>query len=150
MRYQWSKLNRQQKGTYGEYFAKMEFTMYGFSVFTSEVDDRGIDFVIRNNNGQHFDVQVKTITKNNYTYIYESKFNKNLLVCLIILEEKKEPSIFLFKGRDWNNDKSGLLTHRHGPSSKEAEYGINISKKRALQLEAYAFEKVIDSLSKTP
>ena len=37
MRYNWKAFNRQQKGTYGEYFAKMEFTMYGFEVYTAEV-----------------------------------------------------------------------------------------------------------------
>ena len=37
------RLNRMQKGTFGEYFAKMEFAMFGFEVYTSEVDDRGID-----------------------------------------------------------------------------------------------------------
>ncbi len=46
MRQQWSQLNKQQKGTFGEYVAKMEFAMYGFLVFTAEVDDRGIDFVV--------------------------------------------------------------------------------------------------------
>lgn len=40
-RYQWSKLNGLQVGRYAEYFVKMEFTMHGFQVYTSEVDDRG-------------------------------------------------------------------------------------------------------------
>ncbi len=147
MRYEWSKLNKQQKGTYGEYLAKMEFTMYGLSVFTAEVDDRGIDFVIRNNNGNHFDVQVKTITGKNYTYISESKFNKNLLVCLLILKEHMEPSMFLIKGSDWHSDDSGLLNYKHYPSSKEAEYGINITKSRLNHLQKYEFKNVVSSIS---
>ena len=36
MRYAWSRLSRQQKGTYGEYVAKMEFVMYGYLVFSAE------------------------------------------------------------------------------------------------------------------
>src|SRR3990170_2253645 len=43
----WSELNSLQIGKYAEYFVKMEFTQYGFDVYSSEVDDRGIDFVVR-------------------------------------------------------------------------------------------------------
>lgn len=42
-RHAWSKLNKQQVGAYAEYFFKMEFTMAGFQVYSTEVDDRGID-----------------------------------------------------------------------------------------------------------
>lgn len=41
----WSKLSYMQLGQYGEYYAKMEFTSYGSDVYTSEIDDHGVDFV---------------------------------------------------------------------------------------------------------
>jgi hypothetical protein len=47
-RYEWSRLNTLQVGKYSEYFVKMEFTLYRFDVYQAEVDDKGIDFVIRN------------------------------------------------------------------------------------------------------
>jgi len=50
-RYQWAKLNEQQVEAYAEYFVKMELTMYGFQAYETEVDDRGIDFVARFENG---------------------------------------------------------------------------------------------------
>ena len=46
-RYDWSQLNTLQVGKYAEYFVKMEFTLFGFDVYTSEVDDHGVDFVVR-------------------------------------------------------------------------------------------------------
>ena len=46
-RYKWSILNNQQVEAYTEYFVKMELTMHGFQVYSTEVDDRGIDFVVR-------------------------------------------------------------------------------------------------------
>jgi hypothetical protein len=58
--YQWGRLSRQEAGAYTEYFVKMELTMYGFQVYTSEVDDRGIDFVARYERGPF--VQVQAIT----------------------------------------------------------------------------------------
>lgn len=47
-RHIWSKLNKQQVGAFTEYIVKMELTMYGFQVYGTEVDDRGIDFIAAN------------------------------------------------------------------------------------------------------
>jgi hypothetical protein len=146
MRYKWSKLNRIQKGTFGEHFAKMEFAMYGFLVFSAELDDRGIDFVARRDDGLHFDVQVKTITGRNYTYISESKFSNDLVVCLVVLEEEVFPVMYLFLGCDWQKDTKGLLNHKKFPSQKEAEYGINLTVERMPLLSGYLFEKKVASL----
>ena len=46
-KYDWSRLTHLQVGRFAEYFVKMEFTLYGFDVYQAEVDDKGIDFVIR-------------------------------------------------------------------------------------------------------
>lgn len=146
MRHEWAKLNRQQKGSFGEHFAKMEFAMYGFLVFAAEVDDRGIDFVARNERGSHIDVQVKTITGRNYTYIKKSKFAETLLVCVVVLEEGHAPDIYLVRGTEWGKDTSGLLSFRSFPSAEEPEYGINITKARLEVLERYRFERVVHEL----
>ena len=55
----WTKLNSLQVGKYAEYFAKMEFASYGLEVYTTEVDDRGIDFIVKNKNGRFCEIQVK-------------------------------------------------------------------------------------------
>ena len=59
MRYNWDHLSNLQLGKYAEYFVKMKFTLAGFDVYTSEVDDKGIDFIIRKNDDIYYDVQVK-------------------------------------------------------------------------------------------
>jgi hypothetical protein len=146
MRYEWSTLNRLQKGSLGEYFSKMEFSMYGLLVFSAEVDDRGIDFVARNNKGFHFDVQVKTITDKNYTYISESKFFSELVVCLVVLIEHQPPELFLFRGTDWAESNDGLLTKNHYPNAKEPEYSMTITKKRMPILERFRFDNRISLL----
>ena len=120
--------------------------MYGLLVFSAEVDDRGIDFVARRNDGVHFDVQVKTITKRNYTYISQSKFSEKLVVCLVVLSELSSPEMFLFLGSDWSKDKSGLLSHKKFPSQKEAEYGINITMERLPLLQEFLFNKRVSAL----
>ena len=58
----WSKLSPLQLGRYAKYYAKMEFASYGFEVYTSEVDDHGVDSIAKNpHNNQFYEVQVKSI-----------------------------------------------------------------------------------------
>lgn len=60
-KHSWSHLNKQQVGTYAEYFVKMEFALHGFQVFKPEVDDRGVDFIVRRDAGPWYEVQVKSV-----------------------------------------------------------------------------------------
>ena len=60
-KYKWSKLKPLQVGKYGEYLVKMEFTSLGYDVYTAEVDNKGIDFVIRTSKDNYYDVQVKAV-----------------------------------------------------------------------------------------
>ncbi len=103
MRYNWEKLNRQQVGTYSEYFVKMEFTMYDFQVYTTEVDDRGIDFIARYENYPFLSIQVKSIRNSGYVFMQKTKFrlSKNLHLALAILEEGCEPKLFLIPSETW-------------------------------------------------
>jgi hypothetical protein len=64
---------RLQVGRYGEYFVKMEFTPLGFDVYGTEVDDKGIDLVVRKGVDQFYDVQVKTVRPPRGKYIFFPK-----------------------------------------------------------------------------
>ena len=59
----WSKLNHLQLGRYAEYYAKMEFASYGLEVYTSEVDDHGVDCVIKKSDGTFIEIQIKARAK---------------------------------------------------------------------------------------
>ena len=85
----WAHLNPLQVGRYAEYLVQLEFTRLGFSVFGAEVDDRGIDMVIRTDAAQHFDVQVKSSRKMSYIFLSKDKFPiaKNLLAAIVIFLE---------------------------------------------------------------
>ncbi|WRO21021.1 DUF4365 domain-containing protein [Metallumcola ferriviriculae] len=65
----WSRLNKLQLGRYAEYYAKMEFASYGFEVYTSEVDDHGIDFIAKTKEGRFFEIQVKSVRQTNYVFM---------------------------------------------------------------------------------
>lgn len=58
----WRKLSEQQLGAYAEYFVKMQFTRHGFSVYSPEIDDRSVDFVVTTPSAERFyRVQVKSM-----------------------------------------------------------------------------------------
>jgi hypothetical protein len=60
-KYDWAHLTRLQVGRYAEHFVKMEFALHGFDVYTTEVDDRCVDFVVRHRDRPFYDVQVKSV-----------------------------------------------------------------------------------------
>lgn len=150
-RYAWSSLNRIQKGTYGEYFAKMEFTMYGFEVYTSEVDDRGVDFVVRRPPGGFFDIQVKTITDMNLAYVNKNKFKQidSYLVLLVRLHEGEPPQLFVFRGIDWDNSNKLLVYNPYDGKKSAPAYEVHLTKDREEMLSKYSFDRVVPGLVAT-
>lgn len=146
----WSRkeLNRQRLGTFGEYYAKMTMASYGMSIYTSEVDDHGIDFVAETNK-RFLKFQVKTVRKGtSYVYMLEEHFNikdKDLFLFLSILTDGEYPISYLIPATAWANDATGIFVHRlyDGKKSKP-EYGVNLSAKNQILLEKYKVEKMID------
>jgi len=70
---EWFQLNSLQLGRYGEYYAKMEFASYGMDVYTSEVDDHGVDFVAKTKSGKFIEIQVKSIRVEKTGYVFMTK-----------------------------------------------------------------------------
>lgn len=95
--YGWSHLNRLQIGRYAEYLYKMQLVLQGFDVYSAEVDDRGIDFVLRQEPDRYWDVQVKSIRNTGYVYFDKSKFRirPNLIAALAIFKDGHEPDLYL-------------------------------------------------------
>lgn len=52
----------------------MELTMYGFEVYSTEVDDRGIDFIARKHGEPFIEIQVKSLRKYGYIFMQKTKF----------------------------------------------------------------------------
>ena len=104
-RYIWSKLNSIQVGTFVEYYAKMEFAMYGFQVYTSEVDDRGLDFVARYEDSDFLSIQVKSI-RSNTSYVYMTKdyfkIKPSQYLVLSLLTESAMPDLYLIPSTAWS------------------------------------------------
>ena len=145
----WSEVeNNLVLGEIAEHYAKIEFMSYGFEIYDTVVDDRGIDFVARKN-GAFYEVQVKAVRNYNYTFIAESKMkslSKNRLVCFINFENSKNPQVYVIPSTEWNAQ-STVLTHKtYGGLKSSPEWGINFSKKNECLFEKYFAEKVLSDL----
>jgi hypothetical protein len=144
----WSKLSSLQLGRYAEYFAKMEFASYGLEVYTTEVDDHGVDFIVKDKNGRFCEIQVKSLRGKGYVFMPKSKFdinNKNLYLTLLVFENGKLPDIFLIPAEAWRVPNEVFVDRNYDkPGQKSApEYGINISQKNYDILEIFKFEESI-------
>jgi len=145
-KYDWDRLNRQQLGKYAEYFTKMEFILYGLEVYTTEVDDRGIDYVIKKD-GRYYDIQVKSIRFPVTNYIYMKKkgfqLRENLFLVLVLFRQWQEPELFLIPSKAWEEPNDAFKDHNH---YREPEWGLNISNRTLKTLEEYRFDKMINTL----
>jgi hypothetical protein len=150
-RYDWKKLNNQQVGTYTEYFVKMELTMYGFQVFTTEVDDRGIDFIARYEANPFMEIQVKSLRSMGYVFMQKTKFNlnDNMYLALGLLFQDEAPSLYLIPSMVWLSPDSMFVERNYEGLKSKPEWGLNISQKNMPELERYRFESTIQKLSCT-
>lgn len=143
----WKELNRMQLGRYAEYYAKMEFASYGLDIYTSEVDDHGIDFIVKDKKGIFNEIQVKSLRNKGYTFMQQEKFdlsNKSLYLVLIIFEEDKLPNIYLVPTSAWNNENNMFVIRNFDMGQKsKPEYGVNIVNSNKKILEKYKFEYMV-------
>ena len=145
----WDELNHLQLGKYAEYLVKLQFLKHGLDTYTAEVDDKGIDLVIRKNADQYYDIQVKSIRGLNYIFLSKEKFElrKNLYAAIVLFGTAgSEPSFYLIPSLDWKTPNALLRDYEYSDRKSKPEYGLNISKKNLPLLEQYIFEKVVQSL----
>ena len=147
-RYEWSHLNHLQIGRYAEYFTKMELTLFGFEVYTSEVDDRGIDFVIRGESNNYYEVQVKSIRGLNYIFFPKDKFplRPSFLAAVVLFLEGKTPNLYIIPSSAWRAPNALLVSHDYEGKKSKPEWGLNISMKNKSLLESFAVEKIVETL----
>jgi hypothetical protein len=147
--YEWSQLNRQQVGRYAEYLFKMQFVMLGFDVYGAEVDDRGIDFVLRQDNPtKYWDVQVKSVRRGGYVFIPKSKFRmtSNYLVALAIFQNGSQPDLFLIPATRWRTPDGTFVDRNYEGLKSAPEYGLNLSTKAGQALQAFRFDNGLESI----
>ena len=146
----WNDLSPLQIGKYSEYIAKMEFILYGFDVYSPELDDKGIDFIVRKDDSFYFDIQVKAVRDFNYIYFQKSKFQirENLYAFILIYRKELKPSMYLIPSNIWNKPNKLFVSRDYKGKKSVPEFGINLSEKNLPRLDEFNFEKTIEDLLK--
>jgi hypothetical protein len=150
-RYEWSRLNHLQVGKYAEYFVKMEFTMYGWQVYSTEVDDRGIDFVVRSGAGRFVQVQVKSARNCDYVFFPKDKFpiDPTVIAAVVLFDEGKPPSLFLIPSTAWNTPDALLCRRDYEGKKSKPEWGLTLTAKGRTRLADFNFDSAISALTPT-
>ena len=150
MRYTWKHLNRQQVGAFSEYFVKMEMTMHAFQVYSPEVDDRGIDCILRYENGPFLSIQVKSIRGKGYVFMRKENFELSLhnYLALALLHDGIAPRLFLIPSEAWKKPNELLVSRDYEGKRSKPEWGLNVSNKNMKLLETYSFSSMIAKLKK--
>jgi len=146
----WSSLNRQQVGAYAEYFVKMQFTMFGFQVYETEVDDRGVDFVVRHDRSDFIEIQVKSVRGTGYVFMQKEKFKlrDRLWLALALFEEGRYPDLYLVPSMSWRFADGVFCSrdYQKPGQTSDPEWGINVSKKNLRRLQEFRFDCRVDDL----
>jgi len=107
--------------------------MHGLDIYTPEVDDKGIDFIVRKSADKYWEVQVKSVHKSKYIFFPKSKFEikrANLLVAVVLFVAGEVPSIYLIPVQAWKTPNSLFVSRDFGEGKKSTpEWGIQLSKK---------------------
>ena len=139
----WSNLNSLQLGRYAEYYAKMEIASYGLEVYTSEVDDHGVDFICKKNKNEFLQIQVKSIRDSGYVFMQARKWDIediNLFLILLIFIDGKLPDIFLIPATEWQKENALFKYKTYEGLKSEPEYGLNLSKKNLHLLDKFRLD----------
>ncbi len=147
-RHQWSRLSHLQVGRFAEYFVKMELTMLGLDVYSAEVDDKGIDFVVRIDARTYLDVQVKSVRGLSYVFFPKDKFilRDNLLAAVVLLLQDQPPELYLLPSLAWKQPNALLVDRDYEGLKSRPEWGMNLSQKNRPLLAPYAFSQSITRL----
>lgn len=151
MKYCWDSLSPLQVGRYSEYYCKMEFTLHGTEVYTSEVDDRGIDFVVKVSHRCYLDVQVKSVRFPGTGYIFfkNDKFElrPNLFAAIVLLTQGEEPKLYLIPSLVWRKPDGIFVDRAYEGRVSKPEYGLNVSHRALNALERHRFEATLGALT---
>ena len=144
----WSELTKLQLGRYAEYFVKMEFTLHGFDVYSAEVDDKGIDFVIRKDEGRYYDIQVKSARNLTYIFFPKDKFvlSENLIAAIVLFTDNQLPALYLVPSKVWNAPNALFADRNYEGKKSPPEWGLNLSQRNLSILSPYTFEDVVKTL----
>ena len=147
-KYDWTRLSHLQLGRFAEYLAKMECTLYGLDVYTLEVDDKGIDFIIRKDTTVYYDMQVKAVRDLNYIFFHKDKFapHPNLFAIVALFTCGSMPDLYLIPSTTWLSPNALFASNDYEDKKSKPEWGLRLSEKNLPMLEPFTFDRIAPTL----
>lgn len=156
--FSYSKLNHLQVGRICEYWVKMFLTLENLDTYSNEVDDKGIDFIVRLDNSMHIDIQVKSVRLKTSAYVFITKKTwpteflqrNNLYLALVLLKDNFAPDVYLIPASAWLRPNDVLCSRDYGAEGQTSlpEWGINVSTKNLHLLQQYALPLQVAQIKK--
>jgi len=149
--YDWSRPSSLQLARYAEFLVMAEFLRWGLEVYSTEVDERGIDLLVRNNAGNIYDFQVKSSRNLNYIFFRKETFapRNNLYASVVLLMDDNPAALFLIPSTVWAQPTDLFVSRDYEGLKSKPEWGLNLSQKNLPLLEPYRFPQKV-SLMLTP
>lgn len=99
----WSRLGKPQLGRYAECGVRMELARLGCDVYVPDVDDKGIDLVLRTAPGRCAEVQAKDMRGFSYVFMRKSVFplDESRHLALVRLTDERWPIVYLIPATVW-------------------------------------------------
>lgn len=124
----------------------MELASYKFEVYTTEVDDHGIDFLIKREESRKFyEIQVKSIREYGYVFMPKSTWHIDhdyLYLVLLIFKEGMLPNVYMIPATAWQNSDELFKDKNYEGLKSDPEFGLNLSLKNQPLLEPYRIENI--------
>lgn len=144
---QWSRANLtpQKVGAFCEYYAKMALISYGVNVYTSEIDDHGIDFVAEGRAG-FLKFQVKGVRGLSQVFMEKEKFDVEddaMFLVLLLLVDGEEPDMYVIPASAWRRESTVFVSHDYEGKKSRPDYTVNVSKRNLPELEQYRLENML-------
>lgn len=142
-----------QLGRYAEYLSRLVFARSGMDIYLPEIDDKGIDFVVRTSEGRFYEIQCKAVRQLNYWFIQKSKFipRGQLYLCLLLFIDpaKEDPQIFLIPSRAWEKPNALFVDRDYrGGKKSSPEWGLQFSSKNMALLEPFRVAKIVTEVAR--
>lgn len=128
----------------------MELSSYGFDVYTSEVDDHGIDFIVKTKDGKFLEFQVKSVLRTDYVFLIKKNWNitnKHLYLFVMTFEDGFQPKSYIIPATEWGTPNDLLKDYEYSGKKSEPEYGLSLTKKNQYLLDLYGIDVQIAKIS---
>jgi hypothetical protein len=149
-RYLWSEMTPQKLGRYAEHLVCTELLALNFDIYTVDVDDHGIDLIVRKRNSLFLEFQVKSNRNLNYIFFPKATFvpRNNLFAVVVPFFEREAPQLYLIPSITWLEPNAFFVDRDYGQEGQTSkpEWGLNFSAKNLPYLAPYAFDQIIQRL----